>query len=1762
VRFPLAARASALRPFPLDFQVAEPQFPTPVVPLVKGGAGPAREVAAGGASVFVFPDENGLISVTVPANDPPYLPPGTQILIINAANGDVGSFTIANDGSLSAQIRGTINDRFLITITSPDGSVTTFERSQFVNPETGETAVGPGGGVVTGPGGVELRIPEGATDKGVSLKIEAFKLEDLPEDKRQTPELGPEAQFGAGLKIESADTPTFKKEVDLAFPLPDGLPETPGDAFFYVYRRIDRGEGKAPLFEVIDHAFIEGEGAARKVVTASYPLPGYMNSDGLFTPGLTMSPVVANYVVLMWSFIPLFPTLPTPGAITGKVLRSRAGAGTVEYDPVQGALVSGVDQGGVPLLGDDTRQATVTRSLADGRFTLWDLAYRGGPVRVAAVLPGTSALQACPDGFDGNATQRCATATEAAPQDWSQTGLRFYRNVATTSIVFPAVAPPPPPPAVRIDLKRIENGQRVMAGEIVVLGTPLLIEMRSQSVTVQTVTLNGIPCTRLQEGPSSWMVDLISDTCRPDRPGTFTVVATGLAATSQAAVSETKSFLVVAAGGNGNNDTVPDAPAVINVLPAADANGVPASGVPVTVYPQVVFSEPVRAGLGTKLLDGGIPVPTRLLGVTPAGAVVDLTADPSVPVTAVTLQPVQALKYGTTYRVSWSADITDLDSPPKALPASGQSFTTLSPSSLQDPNAGETYGSPGIAVVGNRAYLVENFFRNGVLKIYDISDPVTAVKVGGEATVTWRPVDIAAEFDSRMVGGPLVVVATGPTNVSKPSNLYAYDVSGDAPQWIAANSVTNSAMDGFINRITVKDATVYLATFRKGLQVVDLEAARASFAAPGTAQYAAMVQRFNTDGQGHGIENVVTMPVHVTTSTGTRPATLLDLDVGRFTVDGETGQLLVVATGDVPLVIRNPGTLAAVYDGALESPGGRLTSGEGIALGRIANRDVAVVAGAGVAGAAGRVLTVVGLDDARQPSVIGVVRLPITEPITDLVLHGEMALVATQTGVTFVTLTSLAEPLVVGTVSNIGGRLAMGEYDMLFGTARSVFGGTHALGGVRSAALGEAALITKVTPTPIELSEGSEVAQNVRLEYRLVPVDSSVTTAQVEVAVSGGAPVRTLPAAVASDGTGVVTWPSGTLVNPALSYQAKVVAERDGRQMNAFPKKLKFATVPVAIYNRDRMTRIQFALPYQGDAPLGRYNVFVYAAADGQQFPSSPAMSIWADEILGAHENVSVWWNTDRGHEWVTRKIDEMVMPPGTDTTIRRQAFEIGTVFAGYPQLRVDIVGEDGVLRNRREARLTAEGDWSVILERTRNVIRASIGGHVIGVPAVPAPGSFDPGHVFSGLDQFLFRVAHVLDEVYPIYEANLLTGIIDGWQESFLGNVQTYDMLRQAFADPRKAARSFAAFIDEVRKKWPTRQAFLQGVSNFYFEAIGTPMPSADQLYMFSTRGIYGVGFIMGFAAAELVVTVPLSVLTGGFGLVVKEALTAVGVIGWLSRAPARLRTAFRMFMAWFLAVDEAALDLNIAQAATRFLRQNLDKLTELGGRYPGAMQLSREIAAAARVVPEVGARAVYWLTIVDVMSEEAGRRMVLFVANRGVTVADAALGKWTTLVRGRTAVKEAFEAFKEAGEATEGAVHVLVVAADLQSGTPALLMAKQSSPQQRGEVLVILKESMEDARYSDEILARTIRVHGMSPQQALSAPDAVDGTALLLKDASDDLARTESNVAVLLQGEKTKTDELLSSLRGPGSTVDDRIGFHELLEDACKCELTVVTR
>jgi hypothetical protein len=145
---------------------------------------------------------------------------------LNATNGEVASFTVGNDGSLTGTITATIDDEQIVTLTDPQGRVTTFTRGMYRAPD-GTTAVNTAGGVIEHESGIEVRVPDAALDHGLKLTLEAFPT---------LPTL-PGAQFGQGLKVSASEATHFKKEVDLAFPIPAGAPTNPKEAFYHVYRR-------------------------------------------------------------------------------------------------------------------------------------------------------------------------------------------------------------------------------------------------------------------------------------------------------------------------------------------------------------------------------------------------------------------------------------------------------------------------------------------------------------------------------------------------------------------------------------------------------------------------------------------------------------------------------------------------------------------------------------------------------------------------------------------------------------------------------------------------------------------------------------------------------------------------------------------------------------------------------------------------------------------------------------------------------------------------------------------------------------------------------------------------------------------------------------------------------------------------------------------------------------------------------------------------------------------------------------------------------------------------------------------------------------------------------------------------------------------------------------------------------------------------------------------------------------------------------------
>ncbi len=408
----------------------------------------------------------------------------------------------------------------------------------------------------------------------------------------------------------------------------------------------------------------------------------------------------------------------------------------------------------------------------------------------------------------------------------------------------------------------------------------------------------------------------------------------------------------------------------------------------------------------------------------------------------------------------------------------------------------ETFGSAGIAVIDPRAYLAENDFKFGYLRVFDLTDPTHPAMIEDASDrVFGRPMGIAAQPTVNF-GTHEVAVVTGPANTSIPSNLYLFDVAGDTPEnttskWVGAATLSSTAQEGIVWRVALHRKFAYTLTTFKGIQVVDLEAARSEFEGAG-GDTSPMRIAFNADGQGWGQQYVVaTIPV---LKENERPAFLSDLKVGDFVVNGFT-QAVVLAVGEfvtrVPgpegaLVIADPfsGTTRLVpltfTDGSGGRPIAEITWGYAIALGRaaiagpdgeLAERDIAVVSGTGKEhGISTSLLMVIDLSDISQPLVLGY--LPLAKA-TDVALYGTQAFVGDTDRIRVVDLTYPTAMQVVAEVLGTGGWIAVanigGAGVVAYSTGRSIEAGHEASnGGVRSTILApQRALASLLTPTVV-----------------------------------------------------------------------------------------------------------------------------------------------------------------------------------------------------------------------------------------------------------------------------------------------------------------------------------------------------------------------------------------------------------------------------------------------------------------------------------------------------------------------------------------------------------------------------------------------------------------------------------------------------------------------------------------------------------------------
>lgn len=995
-----------------------------------------------------MPDAQGLVTISAPAGT---LPAGASVLVVNTGSGMVLALTALGNGSLSGDLIASIQDRVLITITDPAGRATTVERSQYVAAD-GTTALSAAGGTVHGSGGVELRLPAFALSQAATFKLTGLTAAELPAGP--APDL-PGLTIAGGLRIETVGVTRLRSEAKLAFPKPA---EAPAGATYVVVRRLD-GPDDTVVYETLDYATVHGTGAEAKVVTTSDPFAGYVtNVSGVGAQGGASDAAMTSYAILLWAFDEASPER-MGGVIYGRVLQTEWQPGATEpvYVPVVGATV-GASTAATCQPGPWGEGSNLAVTSEGGTYALFDWRYADAPVLLATQTPG--------------GTGTCTTAYPVTPDLERYPGLRYAYRMGMATFVLPAVPPTEAPPELQIDVLAHVNGTLTDTRGLTSVGTPLRVRVRDVRVGTAPsatplsdvdVTLDGTPMKGLLQDDGTYLseVDWIMNVA-----GAVHVTARAVSATGGIATASV-TLRVVATGGDIETSLPGVAPAVLGgqTVPRLGA-----TGVPVTVYPQVVFTEPVThvAGQVTLVEDGtNTPVPVTVFGSAIGGAVVAVGAETVV--TSITLQPVVSLSHGTRYRLRIGGGIIDTDvdpvsgaPDPQALqPVYETTFTTFDPQAV-----GQTvdqFASPGVVVIDGRAFVAvpsASGLGNTELAVYDVADPAHPVRVAMPSTRSFvgTPVAIAGQRYSPVIDGPLVAIGTARSQTPwGPSNLLLFDVRNDEPAWVGAVSLGTSPTDGIIQQIKLRDRYAYIATagLGKGVQVVDLPVARALLqgvldVGETSPDYYELQARLNTESVGFGQQAIV-QTIPIATGAGAN-AQVTALDVYDTTWDGQT-QPLVIVTGRTPLAIVNPQTGAVLFNGPIPASGRPAISSWGydIAAARLADRDAAVLLTRDTIGPR---LVVVDLSEPDAPMVLGVVDLPDTSIgwKSRLLVRDGVAYIGGATATTVVHLTEPAHPVIATTIEGVGGQLALTSQGLLFGTSHP-FATTADVAGLQVAAL-------------------------------------------------------------------------------------------------------------------------------------------------------------------------------------------------------------------------------------------------------------------------------------------------------------------------------------------------------------------------------------------------------------------------------------------------------------------------------------------------------------------------------------------------------------------------------------------------------------------------------------------------------------------------------------------------------------------------------------
>jgi hypothetical protein len=390
--------------------------------------------------------------------------------------------------------------------------------------------------------------------------------------------------------------------------------------------------------------------------------------------------------------------------------------------------------------------------------------------------------------------------------------------------------------------------------------------------------------------------------------------------------------------------------------------------------------------------------------------------------------------------------------------------------------------------------------------------------------------------------------------MSTPGNLLLYDVSGDKPRWSGAASLTTSIVEGYANRVAVEGCDGIRGRVAQGDSGGDRRWRKTAFDASNPSL---VMRQMSKPGGGFAREAVKTIAV----SDPAQPYTaeLVDLEVADVAWLGEA-ERLVFATGNskaLGLVVADPNRLAVVSQRPDGQPGGmvvekgtssiewarRWRSGSGVAAPCARRRD----------GEAERP----GGDGARgdldlspmanrpppgvptpKPEVVAFVAVPGIPG--DILIYGTTAIVSSWTGTaseegaglaSLIDLTDPANARVIGTLTGVGSRLALGPGNILFSTDRTFLKGTPTeLDGVQSAALGSVAVVKKVQPDRCR-ERGRSDHRAIKVSYRLIAPPEDLDGLAIEL-VRDQKQVTEAAVALPVQGTFELTLPAGVPLIP------------------------------------------------------------------------------------------------------------------------------------------------------------------------------------------------------------------------------------------------------------------------------------------------------------------------------------------------------------------------------------------------------------------------------------------------------------------------------------------------------------------------------------------------------------------------------------------------------------------------------------------------------